>query len=131
MRAVIQRISCASFIVAAGTTRTIEAGIQYCKAVHPGRHWFSDESFTSEIGGDTLAISQSAFWETLEKENGSLFNWTELPDTETSLYEHFFGTLSEAMRKRMSVGCFGRHIEVTPHNDDLKILVMDTKQKDF
>ncbi len=150
MRAVIQRVSQASVVVAGEVKGSIDAGVLIFLGVSPDddgediawlaarimklRIWEDESGRMSrsllEIGGEALVISQFTLFGNLKKGNRPSFNRAALPDMAEPLYEQFVEALSKALGKRVPTGCFGRQMDIMAHNDGPVTLIVDTKQKD-
>jgi D-aminoacyl-tRNA deacylase len=148
MRAVIQRVSEASVVVASQTIGAIKTGLLVLVAVEEPDtvadiEWLSGKIvrlriFTDaaglmnrsvqEIGGGILVISQFTLFASTKKGNRPSYSRSAKPDIAIPIYEKFVARLSHDLGQPVATGSFGDHMDVYLVNDGPVTIVIDSKQ---
>lgn len=151
MRAVVQRVKCASVRVGGNTVGEIGIGMLILLGVGQGdsvadADWlvsrlarmriFEDDAgkmnlSVKDVGGSALVVSQFTLFGSMKKGSRPSFNRAAVPAEAIPLYEQFVKTLSEALGKPVPTGHFGAMMEVSLVNDGPVTLVLDSKLPEF
>ncbi len=154
MRAVFQRVKCASVDVLDGTRRRvgqIGAGGLVLVAVETSDSAADAEWLASKIanlrvfedsnglmnvslkdsGGDALAVSQFTLYGNLKKGSRPSFNRSAKPETAVPLYGKFVEFLEAELGKKVERGEFGAMMEVSLVNDGPVTIIADSKRRDI
>ena len=150
MRAVIQRVKCASVSVEGRVVGKIEQGLLILLGVSPADtaedvEWlsgkvarmriFNDDDgvmnrSVSDIGGEVLVVSQFTLFASTKKGNRPGYTGAALPEVAIPLYELFVKRVSELIGKAVPTGIFGADMQVSLLNDGPVTILMDTKNKE-
>lgn len=146
MKAVIQRVSCASVKVDGKTVGSCNAGLMILLGVAEGDterdaellcrkilnlRIFQDDAGKMnrsllDIDGEMLVISQFTLLANYRHGNRPDFLASAKPDEANRLYE-YFKELAKRELKRVECGIFGAHMEVSLINDGPVTIVMDSE----
>ncbi|HAV14272.1 MAG TPA: D-tyrosyl-tRNA(Tyr) deacylase [Opitutae bacterium] len=154
MRAVIQRVKCASVSVAGEVVGVMDSaaggvliflGIGHDDSEHD-LTWlvrriaklriFEDETGRMncslvDVHAGAMVISQFTLFGNLRKGNRPSFNRAALSELAVPLYEAFCMELSEALGQQVAQGRFGENMQIDVVNDGPVTLVVDTKARNF
>jgi D-tyrosyl-tRNA(Tyr) deacylase len=150
MRAVIQRVTEASVVIADATKGTIQCGLLVLLAVEESDtaediEWlsgkivrlriFNDEQglmnrSVQEIGGDILLVSQFTLFASTKKGNRPSFSRSARPEIAIPLYEQFIHKLTEDLGRPIQTGEFGADMKVSLLNDGPVTVIIDTKNRE-
>jgi len=150
MRAVIQRVTSASCVVADETTGAIGNGFMVLLGIEDADtaedlEWlsgkiasmrvFSDEKglmnkALSDINGNILLISQFTLFAVTKKGNRPGFTRAARPEKAIPLYEAMISQLSTLLGKQIQTGIFGADMKVSLVNDGPVTIIIDTKNKE-
>jgi D-tyrosyl-tRNA(Tyr) deacylase len=150
MRAVIQRVTEASVVIADATKGTIQCGLLVLLAVEESDtaediEWlsgkivrlriFNDEQglmnrSVQEIGGDILLVSQFTLFASTKKGNRPSFSRSARPEIAIPLYEQFIHKLTEDLGRPIQTGEFGADMKVSLLNDGPATIMIDTKNRE-
>ena len=150
MRAVIQRVSSASVVIAGAVKAAIGPGLLVLLAVEeadtaPDIEWlsgkivrlriFNDEEglmnrSVLEVGGGILVVSQFTLFASTKKGNRPSFSKSARPEIATPIYEQFIAKLTADMGKPIQTGEFGADMRVTLVNDGPVTIIIDTKNRE-
>ena len=150
MRAVIQRVTCASVTIEGREKSAIGLGLLILLGVEDADTqedlaWlvkkisnlriFDDEEGVMnrsllDVQGEALVVSQFTLYASYKK--GNRPSWFRAGSHEHSipLYNSFCATLSEAIGKRVGTGEFGAEMQVKLTNDGPVTICIDTKNKE-
>jgi len=151
MRAVVQRVSCASVSVDGNVIGEIGAGLLILLGVETGDTdtdlvWlvsrlarvriFDDGNgkmnlSVRDIDGNALVVSQFTLFGSMKKGSRPSFNRAAAPAVAIPLYEKFVAELSSALGKNVATGRFGAMMEVSLVNDGPVTLVLDSRSPEF
>ena len=151
MRAVIQRVSCASVRVDGALRGQIGRGLLVFLGVgqtddFQDIEWlaqkiaklrvFEDDEgrmnrSVGEIGGGIMVISQFTLFGNLKKGSRPSFNRAGAPESAKALYERFILELEKITGKRVATGVFAALMHIDALNDGPVTLIIDTKNRDF
>jgi len=149
MRAVVQRVSCASVSVDAKIVGEIQVGflillgighedakedIDYLVGKISQLRVFSDSEGKmnldiKSIDGNCLVISQFTLYANTKKGNRPSFIEAAAPDLADRMYEEFCSQLSTEIGKKVEKGIFGADMKVSLVNDGPVTIIFDTKNK--
>jgi D-aminoacyl-tRNA deacylase len=149
MRAVVQRVSCASVSVNNNIVGEIQIGflillgvgqedtkedMDYLVGKISQLRIFSDPEGKmnldiKSIGGNCLVISQFTLYANTKKGNRPSFIEAAPPDIANQMYEEFCSRLSMEIGKEAEKGIFGADMKVSLINDGPVTIVIDSKQK--
>ncbi|WP_215782716.1 D-aminoacyl-tRNA deacylase [Paludibacterium sp. B53371] len=150
MRALLQRVSCASVTVDGRETGRIgtgllvlvgieaadgEADIDWlCRKISQLRI-FNDEAgvmnrSVQEVGGDVLAVSQFTLYASVHKGNRPSYSRAAAPDISLPLFNRFVDEMSRVLGRPVPTGVFGADMQVALVNDGPVTIWLDTRQKD-
>lgn len=150
MRAVIQRVTAASCVVAGETTGAIALGFLVLLGIEDADtqedlEWlagkivnmrvFGDEEglmnkALADIGGNILLISQFTLFASTKKGNRPGFTRAARPDKAIPLYETMIRQLSILLNKEIQTGIFGADMKISLVNDGPVTITIDTKNKE-
>lgn len=150
MRAIIQRVSTASVIIAAKEHAAIgpgflvllgieavdtEADADWLAKKIAGMRVFADEAGhmnkdLPETGGDILLVSQFTLFASYKKGNRPSFIRAARPEVAMPLYQYMVQVLEALLGKPISTGVFGADMKVALVNDGPVTIVMDTRNKE-
>jgi D-tyrosyl-tRNA(Tyr) deacylase len=150
MRAVIQRVSSASVVIAGAVKAAIGPGLLVLLAVEEADtpadiDWlsgkivrlriFNDEEglmnrSVLEVGGGILVVSQFTLFASTKKGNRPSFSKSARPEIATPIYEQFIAKLTADMGKPIQTGEFGADMRVTLVNDGPVTIIIDTKNRE-
>src|SRR3954454_3847167 len=137
MRAVIQRVSCASITIGGQRTSEIQNGLLILLGIEETDtsedvEWlagkivrlrlFNDEAGVmnrsiQESGGDLLVVSQFTLFASTKKGNRPSYIRAARPEIAIPLYETFVQKLSSELGKPVKTGQFGADMKVSLTND--------------
>lgn len=149
MRAVVQRVSCASVSVDAKIVGEIQVGFlvllgighedtkedsDYLVGKISQLRVFSDSEGKmnldiKSIDGNCLVISQFTLYANTKKGNRPSFIEAAAPDLADRMYEEFCSQLSIEIGKKVEKGIFGADMKVSLVNDGPVTIIFDTKNK--
>ncbi len=150
MRAVVQRVSCASVTIAGHVKSTIGRGLLVLLAVEDADsdadiEWLSgkvarlrvfDDSngvmnlSVRETGGEVLVVSQFTLFASTHKGNRPSYSRSAKPPVAIPLYETFVARLSQDLGKPVQTGEFGAMMDVSLLNDGPVTIIIDSKLKE-
>lgn len=150
MRAVIQRVSQASVMVAGTITGAVQNGllvllgiedsdttddIQWLSNKIVGLRIFNDENSVmnlsvKDMGGDVLLVSQFTLHASTKKGNRPSYLRASKSEIAVPLYEKMIRQLSNDLGKNVYTGIFGADMKVSLLNDGPVTIVIDTKNKE-
>jgi D-aminoacyl-tRNA deacylase len=150
MRAVIQRVSCASVTIHNAVKGRIERGLLALLAVEEADggediEWLSgkivrlrvfpdDQGVMNrnvrEAGGDILVISQFTLYASTRKGNRPSYSRAAAPEQAVPLYEAFVKRLSADLGKPVPTGEFGADMRVDLTNDGPVTIIIDSKMRE-
>jgi D-tyrosyl-tRNA(Tyr) deacylase len=150
MRAVIQRVSSASVIVAGQTKGAIQHGLLVLLAVEEGDgaediDWLSGKLIrlrifddpdgvmncsVQEVRGGILVVSQFTLFASTKKGNRPSYSRAARPEFAIPLYESFLHKLEADFGRPLETGEFGAAMKVTLVNDGPVTLIIDTKVRE-
>jgi len=150
MRAVIQRVSASSVVIAGALKAAIGPGLLVLLAVEESDtgadiEWlsgkivrlriFNDEQglmnrCVREVGGGILVVSQFTLLASTKKGNRPSFSRSARPETAVSLYEQFLRRLAEDLGQPVAAGEFGADMKVSLTNDGPVTIIIDSKEPD-
>ena len=150
MRAVIQRVNCASVTIHNAVKGRIEKGLLVLLAVEEADgpediEWlsgkiarlriFPDEQgvmnrSVQEAGGDILLVSQFTLFASTRKGNRPSYSRSAAPPIAIPLYESFIQKLSADLGKPVQTGEFGADMQVKLINDGPVTIIIDSKLKE-
>jgi D-tyrosyl-tRNA(Tyr) deacylase len=84
----------------------------------------------SDIGGETLVVSQFTLWASYKKGNRPSYIRASRPDKAIPMYEAFCARLSEVLGRPVGTGEFGADMKVELLNDGPVTICMDTHNKE-
>jgi D-tyrosyl-tRNA(Tyr) deacylase len=147
MRAVVQRVSASSVVIAGALKAAIGPGLLVLLAVEEADtgadiEWlsgkivrlriFNDEQglmnrCVREVGGGILVVSQFTLLASTKKGNRPSFSRSARPETAIPLYEQFLRRLEEDFGQPVAAGEFGADMKVTLVNDGPVTIIIDSK----
>ena len=150
MRAVVQRVSCASVTIAGNITAQIANGLLVLVAIEDADgaddvDWlasklvrlriFNDEQgvmnrSVQEMDGDILVVSQFTLFASTKKGNRPSYIRSAKPEVAIPLYEQFLARLAAERGKSIPTGEFGADMEVALVNDGPVTILIDTKTRE-
>ncbi|TCC89621.1 D-tyrosyl-tRNA(Tyr) deacylase [Pedobacter hiemivivus] len=150
MRAVIQRVTTASCIVAGNTTGAIDLGFLVLLGIEDADtqedlEWlagkivnmrvFGDEEdlmnkALADVDGNILLISQFTLFASTKKGNRPGFTRAARPEKAIPLYEAMIKQLSLLLNKEIQTGIFGADMKISLVNDGPVTITIDTKNKE-
>ncbi len=150
MRAVIQRVSCASVTISKKIKSEIGIGLLVLIGIEDSDDdtdidWlcskivqlriFNDSGdvmnlSVRDVGGDILAISQFTLHAKTKKGNRPSYIRAARPDVAIPLYNKFVIRLSHLMGKEVGTGEFGAMMKIELVNDGPVTIIIDTKEKE-
>lgn len=150
MRAVIQRVSYASVSIDRQEKARIENGLLILLGIEEtdskeDLEWLSGKISRlrifrdqkgimnlslSEVGGETLVISQFTLHASTRKGNRPSYLRAARPETAIPLYEQFIKQLSHDFGREVKSGEFGAYMQVEMLNDGPVTIIIDTKNRE-
>ena len=150
MRAVIQRVSCASVTIDGAVKSSIGPGLMILLGIghDDGQEdidWlvrkitlmriFDDDAgvmnrSVMEVGGEALVVSQFTLMASTRKGNRPSYIGAAGHELAVPLYEQFCAALSAALGRPVSTGEFGADMKVALVNDGPVTICIDTKNKE-
>jgi len=150
MRAVIQRVTEASVVIASAVKGSIQRGLLVLVAVEESDtpediEWlsgkivrlriFNDEAglmnhSVQEVGGDILLVSQFTLFASTRKGNRPSFSRSARTEVAIPIYEQLIKKLSSDLGKPIQTGQFGADMKVSLLNDGPVTIIIDTKNRD-
>jgi len=150
MKAVIQRVTEASVIVAQKKVADIGQGVLILIGVehedtHEDVQWLSNKIarlriFNDENGvmntslldtnGDAIVVSQFTLHASTKKGNRPSYIKAAKPDISIPMYEAFVAQLEKDLNKKVQTGIFGAHMKVALLNDGPVTIIIDTKNRE-
>ena len=150
MRAVIQRVSYASVSIDRQEKARIENGLLILLGIEEtdskeDLEWLSGKISRlrifrdkkgimnlslSEVGGETLVISQFTLHASTRKGNRPSYIRAARPETAIPLYEQFIKQLSHDIGREVKSGEFGAYMQVEMLNDGPVTIIIDTKNRE-
>jgi len=150
MRAVIQRVSQASVVIADGVKAQIEKGLLVLVAVEESDgaediEWlsgkivrlriFDDENgvmnkSVQEIQGEILVVSQFTLFASTRKGNRPSYSRSAGPEAAIPLYATFVARITADLGKPVRTGEFGADMKVSLTNDGPVTIIVDSKLRE-
>jgi len=150
MRAVIQRVRFASVSIDRQEKARIENGLLILLGIEDtdsqeDLEWLSGKISRlrifrdqkgimnlslSEVGGETLVISQFTLHASTRKGNRPSYIRAARPETAIPLYEQFIKQLSHDIGREVKSGEFGAYMQVEMLNDGPVTIIIDTKNRE-
>ena len=150
MRAVIQRVSCASVTIAGQLHSAIGCGLLILLGIEEADtaediEWlagklvrqriFPDEAgvmnrSVQETGGEVLVVSQFTLFASTKKGNRPSYSRAARPELAIPLYESFVQRLAAELGKPVATGVFGADMQVALVNDGPVTILMDSKARE-
>jgi D-tyrosyl-tRNA(Tyr) deacylase len=150
MRAVLQRVSRASVLIAGKSKASIGQGLLVLLGIVEDDHaddieWLSgkisrmrifndSENLMNlsvhDIHGEILVVSQFTLYASTKKGNRPSFIKAARPETAMPLYENFIKKLSFDSDKQVQSGEFGAFMEVSLVNDGPVTIIIDSKSRE-
>lgn len=150
MRAVIQRVSEASVIIAGTVRGAIQHGLVVLLAIEDTDtaediEWlcgkmvrlriFDDENgvmnrSVQEVQGGILLISQFTLFASTKKGNRPSYSRSARPEVAVPLYEQFIARLTQELGRPIQTGEFGAHMLVSLTNDGPVTIHIDSKARE-
>lgn len=149
MRAVIQRVSCASVTVDSGVVGEIKQGLLVLAGIEDADNqedikWLSSKIVNlrifndgggvmnlslKEIDGDILLISQFTLHASTKKGNRPSYIKASKPPVAIPLYKNLIEELERELGKKIQTGIFGANMKVDLTNDGPVTIIIDTKDR--
>jgi D-aminoacyl-tRNA deacylase len=150
MKVVIQRVSCASVLVAEKTVGEIGHGLLLLMGISPDDtetdiNWavtkivnmriFGDElgkmnHSLKDIDGELLLVSQFTLFASTKKGNRPSFIGSAHPIMAKELYIRFIEGCESEIKKKVETGIFGANMQVKLINDGPVTIIIDSKNKE-
>jgi len=150
MRAVIQRVSQASVVIADEVKAQIEEGLLVLVAVEESDgaediEWlsgkivrlriFDDENgvmnkSVQEIQGEILVVSQFTLFASTRKGNRPSYSRSAGPEAAIPLYDTFVARITADLGKPVRTGEFGADMKVSLTNDGPVTIIVDSKLRE-
>ena len=150
MRAVLQRVSAATVIIAGQIKGQIGRGLLVLLAVEEADtaediEWLSGKIVRlrifpddaglmnrsiQESGGEILAISQFTLFASTKKGNRPSYLRSARPEIANPRYEQFLARLAQDLGKPVACGEFGAEMQVSLTNDGPVTLCLDSKARE-
>jgi D-tyrosyl-tRNA(Tyr) deacylase len=147
MRAVIQRVSSCSVVIAGAVKAAIGPGLLVLLAVEETDtaadiEWLSGKIVrlrifndvnglmnhsVQEMGGGILVVSQFTLFASTKKGNRPSFSRPARPETALPLYEQFLRRLAADFGQPVAAGEFGADMKVSLINDGPVTIIIDSK----
>jgi len=147
MRAVIQRVTTSSVVIAGAVKAAIGPGLLVLVAVVEADtaadiEWlsgkiirlriFDDDQVlmnrsVREVGGGILVVSQFTLFASTKKGNRPSFSRSARPETALPLYEQFLRRLASDFGRPVASGEFGADMKVSLVNDGPVTIIIDSK----
>lgn len=150
MRAVVQRVSCASvdipaegyrsetgpglLVLAAFVDDDTESDLEWTVRKIVGMRIFDDEGgvmnlSVRDVDGEVMVVSQFTLYASTAKGNRPSYIKAAKPDVAIPLYERFLALMEEAAGKKVGHGKFGADMKVSLLNDGPVTIIIDSKLK--
>ena len=150
MRAVIQRVSCASVTIGGTVKSSIGPGLMILLGIGhddgqedidwlvrkiAGMRIFDDDAgvmnrSVMEVGGEALVVSQFTLMASTKKGNRPSYIGAAGHELALPLYEQFCAALSATLGRPVGTGEFGADMKVALVNDGPVTICIDTKNKE-
>ena len=150
MRAVVQRVSCASVTVEGSISGAIERGLLVLVGIATDdmpddiawltgkiaqQKLFPDESgrmnlSLAESGGGVLVVSQFTLLASTRKGTRPSWHRAAAPEAAVPLYESFVREMEKLLGRPVATGKFGAMMEVALVNDGPVTLVLDSRLRE-
>ena len=150
MRAVIQRVSSASVVIAAQTKASIQTGLLVLLGIEEADtaediEWlsgkiarlrvFNDEQAVMnrsvlEAGGQVIVVSQFTLHASTKKGNRPSYIRAARPEMAIPLYEQFVQKLTSDLGQPVQTGEFGADMKVSLVNDGPVTILIDSKVRE-
>ena len=150
MRAVIQRVSSASVVIAGQTKASIQTGLLVLLGIEEADtaediEWlsskiarlrvFNDEQAVMnrsvlEAGGQVIVVSQFTLHASTKKGNRPSYIRAARPEVAIPLYEQFVQKLASELGQPVETGEFGADMKVSLVNDGPVTIVIDSKARE-
>ncbi len=150
MRAVIQRVCCASVAVAGQVTAEIDKGLLILLGIAASDDLESVDGLANKISklrvfndaqgvmnksirdgnAELLVVSQFILCASAKKGNRLSYSRAAKPEAARHLYADFVGKLAAESGRPVQTGIFGADMQLTLVNDGPVTLVIDTKMRD-
>ena len=147
MRAVIQRVSQASVMIAGAIKATVQHGLLVLLAIEESDtaediEWlsgkivrlriFNDDQglmnrSVQEMGGEILLVSQFTLFASTKEGNRPSFSRSARPEKAVPLYEQFMLRLTEDLGRSIQTGKFGADMKVSLTNDGPVTIIIDSR----
>ena len=148
MRAVIQRVHCATIVIDREITREIKQGLVVFLGVMEGDtekqseflaqkicelRIFRDDAdkmnrSLEDIFGDLLVVSNFTLSADCKKGRRPSFDASAPAKKAEALYRHFIACAAKRPIRSLQTGEFGAHMDVTVHNDGPVTIQIDTQK---
>jgi D-aminoacyl-tRNA deacylase len=149
MRAVVQRVTCASVSLSGSVYSAINSGLMILLGIEDADgpediHWLSNKLVNlrvfndpegvmnlsvTETGGDILLVSQFTLFAATKKGNRPSYIRASKPETAIPIYESMISQLEKDLGKKIKTGVFGADMQVDIQNDGPVTIWIDTKDK--
>jgi D-tyrosyl-tRNA(Tyr) deacylase len=149
MKAVIQRVACASVIVDSRIVSKIDKGLVVLIGISPDDtltdiQWLSnkianlrifndDQDIMNksliDIDADAIVVSQFTLLAKTKKGNRPSYIRAAGPDIAIPLYEQFIQEFEKLLQKKVGTGIFGAHMKIDLQNDGPVTIVIDSHNK--
>jgi D-aminoacyl-tRNA deacylase len=149
MRAVVQRVTCASVSLSGSVYSAINNGLMILLGIEDADgpediHWLSNKLVNlrvfndsegvmnlsvTETGGDILLVSQFTLFAATKKGNRPSYIRASKPETAIPIYESMISQLEKDLGKKIKTGVFGADMQVDIQNDGPVTIWIDTKDK--
>jgi D-tyrosyl-tRNA(Tyr) deacylase len=149
MRAVVQRVKCATVSIGGLVHSSIGTGLMVLLGIEDADgqediQWlsnklinlriFNDEAGVmncslAETSGDILLVSQFTLFASTKKGNRPSYIRASKPDVAIPLYESMIGQLERDLGKKILTGVFGADMQVDILNDGPVTILIDTSEK--
>jgi len=150
MRAVIQRVSSASVVIAGQTKASIQNGLLALLGIEEADtsediEWlsgkiarlrvFNDEQAVMnrsvlEAGGQVIVVSQFTLHASTKKGNRPSYIRAARPEVAIPLYEQFVQKLASELGQPVQTGEFGADMKINLTNDGPVTIVIDSKMRE-
>jgi len=150
MRAVIQRVSSASVVIAGQTKASIQTGLLVLLGIEEADtsediEWlsgkiarlrvFNDEQAVMnrsvlEAGGQVIVVSQFTLHASTKKGNRPSYIRAARPEVAIPLYEQFVQKLASELGQPVQTGEFGADMKINLTNDGPVTIVIDSKMRE-
>ena len=150
MRAVIQRVKCASVEIEGHVKSSIGKGLLILLGIETAdtnedMEWLSGKIYNlrifddetgvmnlsvKEINGDVLVVSQFTLSASTKKGNRPSYIKAAQSDFAIPMYERFIQQMEMHLNKKVFSGKFGAHMKVNLLNDGPVTIIIDTKNRE-